>query len=179
MNRQVIINQKQQGMTLVLSMVMLITVLFLTITTMNVTINATKVTSNNLSEIQANLAAEAAIEEAEELINNGDLSTSDFTENCSEGLCTNLMDGNVWDNNSAWTNAKSTTGSIYTKGNLQSAPKFIIEYLGDKSSSSDTISVGQGYSDNNDTSSSPVYRITGKAKGKHGNKEAVIQSTIH
>lgn len=168
----------KKGVALILSSVILICMLFITLASINTSIINRQVTSAEQSVQQARIAAEAAVREAEQEIANSNLGESDFSDSCKNGKCNQSTDKGIWKSSAKWNNAKSAATDLKEAGNLQEAPKYLIEFLGEKKVS-DSISVGAGYDENEDYTSTPVYRVTGKAKGKAGNQEAVIQSTLH
>lgn len=170
--------KKQKGIVLILSSVILVSVLFLTIASVNSTINKRRAIASYQSMQQATLAAEAALKDAEQAIEDNAYSESQFDEGCSEGLCQTESNKGIWRSQDKWTTAKSAASKLKTKSKLIENPKYIIEYVGTRKKS-DSMSLGKVYGESEDFTSSPIYRITTKAKGKHGKKEAVIQSTYH
>jgi Tfp pilus assembly protein PilX len=170
--------KNKKGIALILSSIILICMLFLTLASMNSSLVTRKVISAEQSVQQARIAAEAAVREGEKEITNSNLTQSDFSDSCTNGKCTQSTSKGIWNSTSKWSNAKTAASDLKTKSNLQESPKYLIEFLGEKKIS-DSLSVGSGYDENEDYTSTPVYRVTGKAKGKQGNNESVIQSTIH
>lgn len=169
--------KSQNGMVLIISTIILVCVLFLTLSNMNSTIDNRKMTSNIQSRQQARAAAEAAILHAEKMLSTTAPVINSATEDCTGGLCIQQTLKNIKASTQLWNKSTDVT-SIKGKAKLVENPKYLIEYIGQKSFK-ESISVGSEYGDNQDNTTAPIYRVTGKAKGKDGKKDTLIQSTIY
>lgn len=168
----------QNGAALIICSVVLLAVLMLTVASMNNNKFNQRVITNFNSNIQSELGAEAARIEAENRILNNKPNTTLFVENCDDGLCKFVKTTKPWSKKELWLNSKQISTNLKQKSGIQEAPKYIIEYIGDKSAQ-DSISVGSQYGENQDTSTKPIYRVTSKAKGNKDNKETVIQTIMY
>ncbi len=172
-------SQRSKGMALLISGVVLLVVLMLTMTSIKNTQSNQQIATNFQSKIEGQAAAQAAVNEAKTFLSSQKPNTVLFTSNCQNGLCTDQKTGSIWNSASAWTNPVQLQSNLQSKTNILSNPKYIIEYVGDKTSQ-DSLSVGSGdYGNNKDVSTKPVYRITGKAQGQKGTKQTIIQSTVY
>lgn len=170
--------KKNNGMALLVSVVTLTIILCLTLNSIKNTQFNERLAINFQSQLQSEAAAQAAVLEGQQFIMTQPTNLSQFTASCTSGLCTNQKLLKVWTSDTIWRNAKVLQSSLTTKSKIKSTPTYIIEYIGDKSSQ-DSLSVNGEYGSNKDVSTKPIYRVTGKSKGKKGEDETVIQSTIY
>lgn len=189
---------KQIGMTLIISNVVLIGILFLTLANIRSSIYQRSIVTATQTEQQMKFAAEAAVRKAEQEIfagisnsssqqSSGGLiggiltNVSQFTDQCLNGLCkptSAISTLGIWNNTTLWNNARSLGSEFDSKIKFITTPKYLIEFMGERDETQ-SMSQGQTYQDKEDYSSSPVYRVTGKSKDQKNKKETVIQTTIY
>lgn len=179
MHKQFKTYKQSRGITLMMSAIVLSVVLLLTLHIMQSTMYNKENIANLKSRIQAEAAAQAAVNEGELYLQLNKPDITKFDNNCTNGLCLRQVTTSIWGTSSYWNNAKSMTSGLISLTGLSSTPKYLIEYMGTKKYQ-DSISVGNSiYGGNPDASDQIVYRVTGKAKGQIGKKETVIQTTIY
>lgn len=180
---------KQKGVVLATSLIMLLIMTLLAVTAMSTTTIQEKMAGSTLDRERAFQAAEAALRDAEQFIENPpaafDPLTNFVVDNCTNGLCTKREDNagfnidlgsdddgwinerwldstlNVW--NVASKHRKYTT----TINGVSTAPKYIIEFL----SIVDCPTSTTGAND------CEIYRITALATGGSSNTQVILQST--
>lgn len=179
MNKILKTDKKSRGITLMMSAIVLSVVLLLTLHLMQSTMYNKENIVNLKSRIQAEAAAQAAVNEAELFLQTTKPDITKFDINCTNGLCLRQLTTSIWGTASYWNNARSLTAGLLNLTGISATPKYLIEYMGTKKYQ-DSISVGNSiYGGNPDASDQTVYRITGKAKGQIGKKETVIQTTVY
>ncbi|MBP9722776.1 MAG: pilus assembly protein, partial [Gammaproteobacteria bacterium] len=137
-----------------------------------------RIAANFQSKLQGEASTQALIKEARQFLVTQKPGQSSFRVQCLNGLCLNVKDPAIWNNTTAWVAAKLPQSALKTKAKILGNPRYIIEYIGDKTSQ-DSLSVGGEYGTNKDVSTKPIYRITGKSQGETGAKESVIQTTVY
>lgn len=166
------------GLSLLMTSVVLAGMLFLTLATINTSKLNQSIVANIQNVQQSEFAAEATIKEAQNTIYTQAFDKTKFKSDCAGGFCTQFNGKRIWNNTPSWTTAKTVGSDLSTRAKLQENPKYLVEYVGDKRKV-ESLSSGQTYQEDEDYTSSPVYRVTGQAKGKTGEKTTVIQTTIY
>jgi len=179
----------QKGVVLVISLVLLLIMTLLGVTAMSTTTIQEKMAGNTLDRERAFQAAEAALRDAEQFIENPpaafDPLSSAVNDTCTNGLCTKREDDAAFNINTGssdanwiderwsdttlnvWNTANSYRQYSTTINGISSTPKYIIEYL----SAIDCPGSITGSSD------CEIYRITAQATGGTLSSRVMLQST--
>jgi len=180
---------KQKGVVLITSLVLLLIMTMLGVTAMSTTIIQEKMAGNSLDRERAFQAAEAALRDAEQFIENPtfafDPLASAVNDSCTNGLCTKRennagFDFNLGSSDAGWIDERWLDPTLdvwndvskhrqytITINGVSTIPKYIIEYL----TSIDCPGSINGAND------CEIYRITAQATGGTINSRVMLQST--
>lgn len=179
--------KQQQGVTLVISMVLLLVVTLLGITIMNVSTVQEKMAAGTRDKDLAFQAAEMAIRKAELAIETSIFGTESFTDSCTDGLCSALTassavlrwnnpdfcgtDQDIWQcNKSAVVDLSGLPGDTFSKN-----PRYFIEPVQRLSEDDELMLTNIG--DGNVYDSVLVYRITAIGYGGSSDSKVILQTT--
>jgi type IV pilus assembly protein PilX len=165
-------NNRQSGMTLVVSLVILISLTILGVTSMQATRTEISMAGNLRESGYTFNAAEAGLRHAESFVNNS-ISKTTYTDP-SIGLYDRLDDDPDYADITEWTTASqyATTKLPY----VMAQPKFIIKYLGDRSQNEvAAVNLG-GYGSSQPGKTVSNFRVTARGTGQTGNAFRFVQS---
>ena len=168
--------QKQQGVTLVMSLVILITLTMLGLSSIQRTTSELAMAGNQRESSLMFQAAEVGLESAEDYI--GTSKTNADYSNASLGLYSvNASDtayaGPQYLVDSTWaTNSQASTTSL----DVNEQPRYMIEYLGDRYQNIAAIVNIGGYGNQQTGKIVSIYRSTSRGVGLSGNSQRYLQS---
>lgn len=179
----------QQGVVLITTLVLLLVMTLLGVTAMNTTTIQEKMAGNNLDRERAFQAAEAALRDAEQLLEDPPASIDPLSgavsDDCTDGLCTKREDNAGFDFDAAegdagwyderwldatldvWDTANKHREYASTISGVSTTPKYIIEFLS-------TVDCPGSITGANDCE---IYRVTALATGGTTNSRVMLQST--
>lgn len=175
-HRTSITSAQESGVTLVISLILLIVVSLLGLSAMRSTTLEEKMASNTQDQSLAFQAAEAALRSGIEKIT--DAETAGFTDTCDSGYCT-AADGadsaGRWEDSAldVWNNA-SRHQQASNVASVKTQPRFIIEKL-DYAAASPSPSLVVGYG-GIPTTLQRYYRITARGTGASDTAVVLLQA---
>lgn len=169
--------QKQQGVALVVSLIILVSLTMLGLTSIQRTTVDLAMAGNQRETALMFQSAEMGLIAAENFID-AQTSTSDF-DNPSQGLY-EVRDADTtyfspdYFSDSSWTAASQTAATTL---DAYEQPRFKIEYLGDRSSNplAKGLNLGSGYGGEQTGEDSAIFRATSRGAGLTGNSYRYIQ----
>lgn len=172
--------QKQQGVALVISLIILISLTMLGMTSIQRTTTDLAMAGNQRETGLMLQAAEVGLTTAEDF---AETNTSNGDYNDTNGLYEVVADdpayrGPDYYNDVTWgvNNSKPAGAAIATEFGLKVEPRFIIEYLGDQSQTPlGKINIGS-YGNRNQGYEASIYRATARGVGVTGNSFRYVQS---
>ena len=171
--------QNQKGMVLILVLSLLLALTILGVSSMSTSTLETRMANNFQDRNVAFQAAEAALREGERLVEVSNYDGSQFSTQCTNGLCDCLKtscayDGDntqtFWEQDAVWNT--STKHMLYQTISLGVAlpAKYIVEHMGNVCPDSDPSCVV--------ASTDPrMFRITAIGYGKTASAKVMLQST--
>ncbi len=172
MNRHAIPSKtKQNGATLIVSLLILLVMTLLGVTAMQTNILEEKMSGNSQDVSLSLQAAEAALREGEAYIETI-VSPATAFDGSTEWLYPDDTNVDV-SADTTWTTAR-----IYQTGditNVTTRPKYIIELVGEIGSASDDINIS-GYGESSGTGSVNGFRVTAKGTGGSDSTVTLLQS---
>ena len=162
--------QKQKGVVLIISLIMLMAMTVLSVSSMTGSTIEERMAANLRDRETALQAAEGALRFGERLAQTTPV--TDFTAACTNGLCENELqahaDLNHWKVDTNWTTAgKYIEYAKFTEA--ASRPKVIVEWMGLKVEGTDP-GTGDPFGPN-------IFRITVIGTGQSDNSQVMLQST--
>jgi len=179
----------QHGVVLISSLVMLLIMTLLGVTAMNTTTIQEKMAGNYLDRERAFQAAEAALRDAEQLLETPPVNLTPLSgavnDNCTNGLCTKREDNAGFDFTASegaagwfedrwldtsmdvWNTTNKHREYTTTINGVSTTPKYIIEFLS-------TVDCPSSITGANDCE---IYRITALATGGTVNSRVMLQTT--
>lgn len=169
---------KQTGAVLFIGLLMLVVISLIAVSSMQSSNLQELMAANELDQITAFEAAESAIREAETRLRSGEFSLADFDSDTSDGRFEFMYD-QVWDEID-WSTESIVADDI---DGVSTAPRFVIQYLGDMSSGDLSINVNIDNAYNQTSSGATgtiaqMFRITARGTGRSDNSVAVIESVF-
>ena len=168
--------QNQQGVTLIMSLVILVTLTMLGLSSIQRTTSELAMAGNQRESSLMFQAAEVGLESAEDYIGTS-TTNGDFTDT-SLGLYSvqasdTSYNGPKYLDDSAWaSNSQSSTTSL----DVSEQPRYMIEYLGDRYQNIAAIVNIGGYGNQQTGSIVSIYRSTSRGVGLSGNSQRYLQS---
>ena len=162
----------QQGAVLVVGLLMLTVMSLIAVSSMQSSTLQELMSGNMQDQVNAFEAAESAIRAAEQLLDGGTLNLGEFDGNISDGLLANLYD-EVW-NVTTWSNGDSRAVSA-SVGGANSAPRFIIQYLGPVIEDDDP-NIETSYQEGAVDVLAQQFKITARGTGSSDNSEVILES---
>jgi len=168
----------QQGSALLVSLIILVVMTLLGLSGMRTSVMEEKMAGNMRDNELAFQAAEAALRDAEKLIQDNVISTASFDADGSDGFYDN-DDSRIWENIN-WTDADSLVYDEFDSGttgvNVSTAPRYVIQHLasvgggagGGKPGNRGQDNYGQG------TGGGTTETFTITARGTGGSDYAVV-----
>jgi type IV pilus assembly protein PilX len=186
-NQSLLLFKKNQGMTLIISLILLLMVSLIGMSVLNVSTVEEKMAGGTRDKDLAFQAAEIALRRAEEFIRTSVSGTAGFTTNCNAGLCAELpLNSTVmrWEddtlcsaNTKIWNCDKSKEVDLtqISVGSFSQNPRYFIELLKDIDYTDSPQVNNQG--DQAPEDKVQVYRITAIGYGGSTNSSVLLQST--
>ena len=169
--------QKQGGVALVVSLIILVSLTMLGLTAIQRTTTDLSMAGNQRETGLMFQAAEVGLVSAENFIDDS-TTNADFNKP-DEGMHTVLANDPSWDgpdyfDATTWAN-KSTLA--LTSLDAYEQPRFMIEYLGDRSQNAlASVNIGGGYGSQQTGEIVSIYRSTSRGVGLTGNSVRYVQS---
>jgi type IV pilus assembly protein PilX len=172
-------SRKQQGVTLVFSLVILVSLTMIGLTSMQSTQTELAMAGNQRESDFMFQAAEMGLVSAENFVEtspaNADFAQSNlglYTVNATEGSYESVdyFKKAKWDNSSQL--AKTNIYGL----NVNEQPRYIIEYLGDRDNNPAKLGGGIDYGDPDSSKIVSIYRATSRGRGLTGNSYRYVQS---
>jgi type IV pilus assembly protein PilX len=169
--------QKQRGVTLVMSLVILVTLTMLGLSSIQRTTSELTMAGNQRESGLMFQAAEVGLESAENYISastsNADYNTASLGLYSVDASNTSY-DGPDYLIDSSWASGSQVST---TSLDVNEQPRYMIEYLGDRYQDiSDKKNTGGGYGDPPSGRIVSIYRSTSRGVGLTGNSQRYIQS---
>jgi len=166
------LSKHQNGAVLIVSLMLLVVMTLIGVTSMRTTIMQEKMTGNSRDISLAFQAAEIAIKDAEDFIENTLVSPAAAFDGATDGLYPansnpDILAAATW-----------ATAVVYSDGdfsNVSTQPRYIIELGGSIGAATDDINVG-GYGESSGTSTLTAFRITARGTGGTDNAVILLQS---
>jgi len=173
-----LINKKQTGAVLFISLIMLTVISLIAVSSMQSSNLQELMAGNGQDQITAFEAAESAIREAEARLTSGEFVLADFDSDTSDGRF-ELMYDEVW-NEIDWDTESILAQSI---DGVSSAPRFVIQYLGNVTADDLAVNVNVDNAYNQTSvgatgTISQLFRVTARGTGSSNNSVAVIESVF-
>lgn len=167
---------RQNGSVLVVSLLILLVMTLIGVTAMNTSTLEQKMAYNFRDRQLAFQAAEAALRDGENFVQNTNLGPSNFSSTCANGLCTEASATTpVWFDQTlkVWTTANLHRTATYSAPEVLQQPTYIIEWLGYVFAAGTTPPTGAvpGPGD------PEMFRITALATGGTTQARVMLQST--
>jgi len=172
--------QKQQGVALVVSLIILVSLTMLGLTSIQRTTTDLAMAGNQRETGLMFQAAEIGLDTAEDFIEDSN-TNSDFANtapNNALGLYTVMADNPAWQTPNYYSDTTWTTASQTATTSLDAyeQPRYMIEYLGDRSQNPlASINIG-GYGTQQTGKIVSMYRSTTRGGGLTGNSFRYVQS---
>ncbi|MBK9132340.1 MAG: pilus assembly protein PilX [Gammaproteobacteria bacterium] len=163
---------RQQGSTLVISLMILIVMTLIGITGIASSTLEEKMAGNTRDQALAFQAAEAALRDGEQYWGNI-VSLAAAFNGATAGLYPQGNHPDVLDEDT-WDNSRTYTGTI---AGVKEQPHFIIELLGQIQTNTDDLNIG-GYGESSGLSTPFVARVTARAVGGTDNTVVILQSNV-
>lgn len=163
---------RQQGSTLVISLMILIVMTLIGITGIASSTLEEKMAGNTRDQALAFQAAEAALRDGEQYWGNI-VSLAAAFNGATAGLYPQGNHPDVFDDDT-WDNSRPYTGAI---AGVKEQPQFIIELLGQIQTNTDDLNIG-GYGETSGLSTPFVARVTARAVGGTDNTVVILQSNV-
>ena len=161
--------QKERGVVLVVSLIMLLVVTVLAVSSMQGTILEEKMAGNTRDRNLAFQTAESAVREAENFIE-GIVSLGGFTG--SAGLFGRTDAEPYFGTTATWTSTSQHVSASSYYGSYE-APKYFIKHMTTVTGTEGALNMS-GYGDNKGTGDVTVFKITAKAIGGSADSAEVI-----
>lgn len=172
----------QQGVVLVIGLIMLLVMTLLAVTSMQSSSLQELMSNNTKDKMTAFEAAESAMRAAEEFLSTGVVNLNAFDADESDGLMANLYD-EAWDGRDWSTNSVEVTdvvisdGTEDTKGGVRSAPRYVIQHIGPVNADSDSkINIDSSYQSNAADSQVEMFKITARGTGGSDNTQVILEA---
>ena len=164
--------QKQKGVVLVISLIMLVLLTIIGMTSMQVTGLEEKMSGNNKEHNVAFQAAEITLRNAETYIES--LVTLGDFDDTQAGFLSEATADPDYLATATWNTTNSATGT--TISGVAKTPRYIIKHVGQQG---DSINEGldiTGYGESLAGSAVTIFRVTSSSTGNTGNSKVILQS---
>ena len=172
---------RQSGVALVIGLVMLIALTLIGLTSARMTITEEKMSSNLRDTHLAFEAAEAALVEAERVIQETVTSLSAFDDNGSDGYYNNAEE-NIWrqvdweGKDATNTNKANIYSAFDSTYNIKTSPKYVIQHYATIEPEKDNVNL-DNYGQGGNIARIEMFRITARGTGGSDNAVVVLQTT--
>ncbi len=172
----------QQGVVLVVGLIMLVVMTLLAVTSMQSSSLQELMSNNTKDKMTAFEAAESAVRAAENFLSTGVINLNAFDNDKSDGLMTNLYD-EPWREIDWGTESVEVTdvvisdGTESTKGGVRSAPRYMIQHIGPVNTDEDeSLNINSSYQGNAAETQVEMFRITARGTGGSDNTEVILEA---
>ena len=172
----------QQGVVLVIGLIMLAVMTLLAVTSMQSSGLQELMSSNIKDKMTAFEAAESAMRAAEEFLDSGVLNMGAFDDDRTDGLFANTFDEVWkeinWENESVEVNnVVVIDGTEATQGGVRSLPRYVIQHIGPVVSDVDRkLNVDSSYQANAADVLVQMFKITARGTGGSDNTQVVLEA---
>lgn len=170
----------QQGVVLVVGLIMLAVVTLLAVTSMQSSGLQEQMSNNVKDKMTAFEAAESAIRAAEQYLDSGVLNLGAFDDDKSDGLLANMYD-EVW-NEIDWEtqsipadNVVVIDGTEATQGGVRSMPRYVIQHIGPVATETN-LNIEADYSSSSATALVEMFKITARGTGGSDNTQVILEA---
>ena len=178
MMKQTINNGKQQGVVLIIGLIMLTVMTLLAVSSMQSSGLQELMSSNTKDKVIAFEAAESAIRAAEAYLDaQGALNIGAFDNDDSDGLLANLYD-EAWNEASIdWVGTDSDAIQVDVMGGVASKPRYVIQHIGPIVPDLDRqLNVDNSYGSGATESVVEMFKITARGTGGSDNTVVVLEA---
>ena len=172
----------QHGVVLVIGLIMLAVMTLLAVTSMQSSSLQELMSSNTKDKMTAFEAAESAIREAEQFLDNNVLNLGAFDSNANDGLLAHRYD-EVWKNIDWETqsievnNVVVFDGTDSTKGGVKSRPRYVIQHIGPVISDADrNLNIDSSYQASGTEALVEMFKITARGTGGSDSSQVILES---
>ena len=167
----------QKGIALFISLVLLLVLTIIGVSSVQTTSLEERMARNSHDSVLAFQAAEMALRQAEEWLIANPPVTTDFSNSGAAGLWTVAPFGVTprWETGGVW-DAGTTIQVPVSVANVDSQPRYMIEFLATIDQTSDRYEVGRGYPVLNETIN--ISRVTARGVGGTDTAQVLLQSSF-
>lgn len=167
----------QKGIALFISLVLLLVLTIIGVSSVQSTSLEERMARNAHDSVLAFQSAELALRQAEAWMLANTPVTTDFTTGGANGLWTAAPFGvnPRWQTNNVWS-AGASVQVPQTLDNVESQPRYLIEFLATVDLTADQFVVGEGYPVLNETIN--IFRVTARGVGGSDTAEVLLQSSF-
>ncbi len=173
---------RQQGVVLVIGIIMLAVMTLLVVTSMQSSGLQELMSGNINDKVTAFEAAESAVRAAEQYLDSGVLNLGAFDSDKSDGLLTNMHD-DVW-NEIDWLNEAVEVENVVvvdgtgaTQGGVKTKPRYVIQHIGPVLSDADRkLNVDSSYSANAGNAMVQMFKITARGTGGSDSSQVILET---
>lgn len=167
----------QKGIALFISLVLLLVLTIIGVSSVQTTSLEERMARNAHDSVLAFQAAEMALRQAEEWLIANPPETADFSNNGTGGLWTAAPFGVTprWQTGGVW-GAATTVEVPVSVANVDSQPRYMVEFLATIDQTADRYEVGRGYPILNETIN--IFRVTARGVGGSDTAEVFLQSSF-
>lgn len=167
----------QKGIALFISLVLLLVLTIVGVSSVQTTSLEERMARNAHDSVLAFQAAEMALRQAEDWLINNPPVAADFSANGTGGLWT-VAPFSVtprWETAGVW-GATTTVQVPVSVANVDSQPRYMIEFLATIDQTADQYEVGRGYPVLNETIN--IFRVTARGVGGSSTAQVLLQSSF-
>ena len=167
----------QKGIALFISLVLLLVLTIIGVSAVQSTSLEERMARNAHDSVLAFQAAEMALRQAEEWLIDNSPETTDFTDGGQGGLWTVAPFGVAprWSGANVWDGGSSVQVAVAVD-NVDSQPRYLIEFLATIDQTANQYEVGVGYPILNETIN--VFRVTARGVGGSDTAQVVLQTSF-
>ncbi len=167
----------QKGIALFISLVLLLVLTIIGVSSVQSTSLEERMARNAHDSVLAFQAAEMALRQAEEWLVANAPEAADFSNGGAGGLWTAAPFGvnPRWENAGVWSAGSSVQVAV-ALGNVESQPRYMIEFLATIDQTANQYEVGQGYPVLNETIN--IFRVTARGVGGSDTAQVLLQSSF-
>ena len=167
----------QKGIALFISLVLLLVLTIVGVSSVQTTSLEERMARNAHDSVLAFQAAEMALRQAEEWLIANAPEATDFSNAGTNGLWTVAPFGVAprWETAGAWSSGNTIQVPVAV-ANVDSQPRYMIEYLASIDQTADQYELGRGYPVLNETIN--VFRVTARGVGGTDSAQVLLQSSF-
>lgn len=171
------LSSAQKGIALFISLVLLLVLTIIGVSSVQTTSLEERMARNAHDRVLAFQAAEMALRQAEERLIASPPLITDFTNNGTDGLWTAAPFGVTprWQTGGVWSAATTVLVPVNV-ANVDSQPRYMIEFLATIDQTANRFEVGRGYPILNETIN--IFRVTARGVGGSDTAQVLLQSSF-